>query len=936
MSTYIRSVLLAAGVASFALGVHAQSPVVGRWNLGEQDAGAVAGNAGNPTTTDAAGTNDLAAVGAPLYSSNVPAGGSTLAMQFDGASCYQGSVLNNDGFDQVYSNLDFNNFSLSCDVNVTAPGAAGYSFLVSLGDNRAGGIAIVEIGGQWELIHMGVVATSGGPAVATNTWTHLDLIRKNFGSGVETRLFVNGADSGLAIASSPNTPQDFFTIGANELNSDIPGDVEGYFNGLVDNVVVSNLNVGMPPTLGGITASPGTIYAGNSIILTADNVTGDAGSRAFAWRLNGQVVTNTTTPSVTLTNATSSAAGGYDVILSTTFGAVTSAVVNVAVEDPALSAGVDVARYRLGEDDAGAAAGNPGAAMTKDSVGTAELPVFGAPSYSANVPAGGSTLSLSFDGGSYYGGSSDGLTNLYASLDFNNFSLSCDVYMTAPGSAGFSFPVAMGQNGSGGFSIVEIGGEWHVFQQSISQSAGVPAALNQWTHLELQRRKFGSVVRSRLFVNGVDAGVSATAGPDLPITPLLAIGGNFKNDGVSTEGLFSGQIDNVVVHDYSVGLPPQVDTLTASPLHLLPSGESLSLSASGISGQLPMNFSWRRNGTVFTNTTSPTLTLNGVTTNWSGVYDLVVSNPVGAVTSSIVNLTVLLPGVSVGTTVARYRLGEDDAGATAGGAGAAFSKDIIGTNDLATNGTPVYSSEVPGGGSALSVAFDGASFYQSSGAGLSNLYAGVDWDNCSLSCDVYLTAAGSGGFSFPLSIGGTGAGGGGFALVEVGGNWAIINHGVELSSAGPAIPLNTWQHVEVVRRNFGGGVQTRLLLDGVDAGVQLDSAPNPPPAFLTVGANRSANNVSGIEGPFNGLVDNVELKSFNLVPPAVQLRSLGNQIQVDCAGRARANLTLWRSPGLSPATWSAVTNGVTDNLGTALFTDPNPPAGTAFYRATMP
>ena len=122
-------------LAGLATAAYAQAPVA-RWNLGEQDAGAAAGNTGNGLTKDAIGTNDLAVSGAPLYSANVPAGGSTLSMSFDGGSFYQGSLVGNGaGLDALYSNIDFNNFSLSCDVYMTAPGAAGFSFPVSIGGN---------------------------------------------------------------------------------------------------------------------------------------------------------------------------------------------------------------------------------------------------------------------------------------------------------------------------------------------------------------------------------------------------------------------------------------------------------------------------------------------------------------------------------------------------------------------------------------------------------------------------------------------------------------------------------------------------------------------------------------------------------------------------------------------------------------------------------
>ena len=100
MSQKPKLIGLSVAIIAVAACSYAQTPAVGRWNLGEQDPGAAAGSPGNAETMDAIGTNELAAFGLPYYSNSVsPGTGSTLSMSFDGASCYQGSLLNNDGFD---------------------------------------------------------------------------------------------------------------------------------------------------------------------------------------------------------------------------------------------------------------------------------------------------------------------------------------------------------------------------------------------------------------------------------------------------------------------------------------------------------------------------------------------------------------------------------------------------------------------------------------------------------------------------------------------------------------------------------------------------------------------------------------------------------------------------------------------------------------------
>jgi hypothetical protein len=67
-------------------GTNAAATARARWNLGEQDAGAAGGGPGHATTADALGSHDLARFGAPVYSTNVPPGGSALSLSFDGTN----------------------------------------------------------------------------------------------------------------------------------------------------------------------------------------------------------------------------------------------------------------------------------------------------------------------------------------------------------------------------------------------------------------------------------------------------------------------------------------------------------------------------------------------------------------------------------------------------------------------------------------------------------------------------------------------------------------------------------------------------------------------------------------------------------------------------------------------------------------------------------
>ncbi len=921
-------------MACFASAAFAAAPIA-RWNLGEQDSGAAAGAPGNALTLDAIGTNHLAPGGAPTYSGTA-ATGSALSMAFDGGSFYQGSAVGNGaGLDVLYSSMDFNSFSLSCDVYTTSPGAAGFSFPVSVGRNGAG-IAIVEISGKWHLIHQGVAASEAGPDVALNAWTHLDLVRKDFGSGVQTRLFIDGSSTpAVTLTGTPNTPTDFLTIGANELGSAVPGSVEGYFQGMIDNVVITNLNIATPPTVAGLTLSPGTIYTGNTIILTANGLGGDAAGRTCIWRKGGTVITNSgIAPAITIPNATIANAGDYDLVLTNNYGAVTSAVLSVTVQDASLSGGADVIRLRMGDNDPGAAVGGTGNIVTKDSVGTNDLTSFGAPLYSSDVPSGGGAFSVSLDGASYY--QNGNLADLYQNLDFNNFSLSLDVYVAALGASGFSFPISMGGQNGGGFSIVEIGGTWYLLHQMVGRSAiGFPVALNQWTHLELQRRQFGSTISSRLFVNGVDIGAELQAGPALPIRPFLTVGANTLADETGIEGPFNGLIDNVMIHDFSVGAKPKiVSEPTAEPGAILVEGESLVLSAT-VQGGSPLTLNWRRNGTVFATTNAGaggavSMVLPSITMADAGSYDLVVTNLLGSATSKAVKVTVAPSGSTRPVPTVNYRFGEDDAGAVAGSAGNSTTKPTAGSLELTVSGAPLYSSEVPAGGSTLAMSFDGASYYEGTGDSWTAFYSGFDFTHFSASCDVYMTAPGASGFSFPFSIGAKGTG---LAAVEIAGKWQAIHHGITLSPVGPDVAFNTWTHLELRRMNYGAGIQTRLFINGEDVGITISGNPKPPGNTLVIGANLLG---SGPEGYFNGKIDNFQMFSYTTPAAVLAVTIKAGQVEVASQGFPGATYTLWRASNLNAKTWVRVTSGVADGNGKLTLTDTEPPAGGAFYRTSAP
>jgi hypothetical protein len=676
--------------------------------------------------------------------------------------------------------------------------------------------------------------------------------------------------------------------------------------------------------------------------------------------------------------------------------------------------------WKLGEQDPGAVAGADGQETTRDSWGHNELSKYGTPAYSASVPSGGSTLSMSFNGSdSYYQTSGTNLADYYGGVDFNRFGLSCDVYPIAWGKDGFSFPVSIGRNG-GGLAIVEIGGAWHLIHQGVAASAAGPSvSLNTWTHLELQRRDFGSGVQTRLFINGSTTAACTINGAPSPPAPFFTIGAN-QLGGLGVEGFFSGRVDNVLLQNlnpvivsgpvltpnfgtlpaggsfslailasgqgpltflwrrnglvvtntgsipavnfehaisgqtgtYDVVITNQYHSVTSSavsvtivaaddspviggPLSVSPSsairsGGSFTLSATGIGGASPLTFLWRRDGTVLTNTGSlPSVTFSDVATNQSGSYDLILTNPFGAATSSVTTITVLPPNTMFGVVKAWYRLGDADPGSVEGNPAAPFTVDEVGTNDLARFGSPLYTADVRTNTGRLAIAFNPGTPDWFTGNHLP-IFSTLNLSNFSLSFDAKPLVASS--YNVAVCLGRYGAGAA--FIYMAGGTWRYHVGAVGDQITGGTAALNQWQQITFTRSN---GVNA-LFVDGVQVGSTTNTVFPTPSPELSIGAAKD--DVGAPDGLFAGLIDNVKLTDLSLGMlfrrPSLSLRTAAARTVVSVSGGPGFLHTLWRTSQLFPATWLAITNRVTNTSGETLLIDTLPLAASAIYRVSVP
>lgn len=245
-----------------------------------------------------------------------------------------------------------------------------------------------------------------------------------------------------------------------------------------------------------------------------------------------------------------------------------------AAGHPAKSVGVDAfvasdpnpvsfneKRWRLGEDDPGAAA-DSSVGGTREQSGAPALAASGTVIYRSDSAATGGTLSVGFGGAGHLTGQG---AELLAGIDLTDFELAFDAKPT--GSPSFHIPVALGRYGSGSCFIYHADGSWRFHINGTGDVITGPAGsvkLNQWQNLRLIRR----AGLSSLSVDGVELGSSAA----FPSPSADLTFGAAKNGSGGPDGRFIGLLDNVVFSSGSPGYAtfvrnrlPQASTANAQP-----------------------------------------------------------------------------------------------------------------------------------------------------------------------------------------------------------------------------------------------------------------------------------------------------------------------------------------------------------------------------------
>lgn len=147
-----------------------------------------------------------------------------------------------------------------------------------------------------------------------------------------------------------------------------------------------------------------------------------------------------------------------------------------------------------------------------------------------------------------------------------------------------------------------------------------------------------------------DAVLVGETGPELVLAGLTQADAGLYRVRVSHLG--TGSVEDSQSARLTVLAEPVIisapESLTATP------GGSASFTVEAI-GRSPLGYQWRRNGTPLAGATEPSLALTGLTEAEAGLYDVILTNPLGSVTSAPVALSLATP---VGTADPSFDTGD--------------------------------------------------------------------------------------------------------------------------------------------------------------------------------------------------------------------------------------------------------------------------------------
>lgn len=498
------------------------------------------------------------------------------------------------------------------------------------------------------------------------------------GSGVYTNLTDNGHFSGTATATL-------------SINAAVPGDAGDY-------IVILNNNLGSatnsPPAtltvqtavLAGPTPSQAQLFAGQTARFNIDVISGV--SPTFQWRKDGVALTDggnilgSTNANLAVSALAGGNSGNYDVIVTTTYGAVTSSVAPLTViptsgeafESAMLGLG-PVSYYRLNETTDPAS----GTAVAWDNTGGNNgLYDTAAQNGNSSYNIAGPRPSSGFPG---FGSANDSVLTVPNTpnsdvklapwnLNTNTVTLTAWVYPQGPQVAGAGVVYTRSTNNmvcgmayydTFGGTNWTLGYNWNDQPSAFFWRSGLNVPQNEWSLVAVVISPTNAIMYS-FHDNQMDTATNITTHAVQSFNDTIYIGDDPQGDPGSHN--FNGNIDEVAAFNRSLSgaelenLYFQARGISAFPplITLQPVSEELFVGGTAhfvtaVDGSQPMTYQWQGgSGGVYTNLTnggnvsganSPLLAIQNVSATNAGDYVLVATNAGGAVTSSVASISIV-------------------------------------------------------------------------------------------------------------------------------------------------------------------------------------------------------------------------------------------------------------------------------------------------------
>ena len=444
-----------------------------------------------------------------------------------------------------------------------------------------------------------------------------------------------------------------------------------------------------PPLL----QTKGTIYAGWPFSLSVDAY--GVPPLSFQWRKNGTNILNATSITYSVTTASASDTGNYDVVVTNPNGSTTNTTataVTVVTTPPDVTTGL---RTWLRFDEAAGMTVHDSSGNGRDGTlqGFYSDPAQWVPGLINNA------LSVNPD---YWGEQQVVLVTNLEALDFSGgleFTLAAWVYanLASQGVDGGIITRGCGQGGEQ-YSMDIDAGKFRFFVRNASSTPTIinttVAPNGTWQHVCAVYKAVDGLMK--LYVNGVQAGTATPPPSLLANSHELSIGARqqYNYEGAPYDYDLVGLVDDARVFGRALvaaevqalynAAPTIAPTIVQDPVgRTVFAGGTVSLSAVA-GGTLPLKYQWYKGATAVTGATTTTLIIASVNSTNVGNYSLRVTNG-GGYTNSAPAIVALLPTpantyeslVVADAPEAYWRLNE-----TYDGSGAIF--DSMGRHDGAT------------------------------------------------------------------------------------------------------------------------------------------------------------------------------------------------------------------------------------------------------------